>query len=540
MYLLDSISKNVGSPYTTLFGLNLYKVFTQAYSLVPDGIRQKMYELFQTWKQTASGSMLFASEPMKKIDNFLINARSKQAEIQAQDQKRKQTELQQHAQKFMANGPLPQSALLTEVDKLLDLTNQRKSMDPNDTDAQKQFTILTQLKDVLSKSTLPAEMLPTIQQQLVTFNQKEAARLNDRVHTPTPPPAGATAQAPFPQQQQFPPQGFPAGMDLSKLPFFNQQQQQPMPPFNNMPQQPVIPPSLFNSLQSAGLLNMNSNNGGIDSGRGNTPQPPPQINIQVELSNASLQTPRKELIDKLYKQLPKQCGTCGKRFSNDEDGKKQREAHLDWHFRVNKKLREENRSNHRCWYLTEEEWVEYKDEIEILGMYSDDDANNNNNGGSNNTHNGTTNNGSEKKDSEKSKKKINYEEEEAKYVPVPSDKKLAGQPCPICQEKFQSVWNDQVEDWVWKNAIDVEGVRIFHATCYAENESAGNKLIKRIVDKEKQQSQPPKKKENINQLLGNMNLADILANANKRKRVDDNDDDDNNATVKKEKVDGSN
>lgn len=149
--------------------------------------------------------MLFASDPINKIENFLTNARAKQMQIQAQEQKRKQAELQQHAQQFMANGPLSQSALLTEVDKLLDFTNQRKVLDPSDADAQKQMGILNQLRDVLSNTTLPPEMLPKIQQQLVTFNQKEAARVNDRARTATPPLAQGS--------------GFP---DLSRLPMFNQ------------------------------------------------------------------------------------------------------------------------------------------------------------------------------------------------------------------------------------------------------------------------------------------------------------------------------
>lgn len=439
--------------------------------------------------------MLFASDPINKIENFLNNARAKQMEIQAQEQKRKQAELQQHAQQFMANGPLSQSALLTEVDKLLDFTNQRKLLDPSDTDAQKQMGILNQLRDVLSNTTLPAEMLPKIQQQLVTFNQKEAARVNVRARTATPPLAQGS--------------GFP---DLSKLPMFNQPQSQPqpqpqpqfnMPPMQQFPmqtqqqpqqQQPFVPPNLLNSLQSAGLLNFN--------GRGGTPGAGgPQVSIQVELTNASLQTPRKELIDQLYKQMPKQCGTCGKRFPDTEDGRQLRNAHLDWHFRVNKKLREENRSNHRCWYLPQEEWLDYKDEEEILGLIPENKSDSKNG-----------------KEAEKKKKEINLEKEAKKYVPVPSDKKLANQPCPICQEKFQSVWNDKVEDWVWKNAVKADGKRIFHATCYAENEDA----TKRV--------EPPKPK-NINQLLGNMNLADILANANKRKRPEE---DTSDANVKKE------
>lgn len=47
---------------------------------------------------------------------------------------------------------------------------------------------------------------------------------------------------------------------------------------------------------------------------------------------------------------------------------------------------------------------------------------------------------------------------------------LADQPCPICKEKFQSEWDEEKEDWVWKNAIKV-GERIYHASCFGETKA---------------------------------------------------------------------
>lgn len=44
---------------------------------------------------------------------------------------------------------------------------------------------------------------------------------------------------------------------------------------------------------------------------------------------------------------------------------------------------------------------------------------------------------------------------------------LADQPCPICKEKFNSEWDEEKEDWVWRNAIRVGG-KIYHASCFAE------------------------------------------------------------------------
>ncbi|CAG8693392.1 7359_t:CDS:2, partial [Acaulospora morrowiae] len=52
-------------------------------------------------------------------------------------------------------------------------------------------------------------------------------------------------------------------------------------------------------------------------------------------------------------------------------------------------------------------------------------------------------------------------------VIVPLDPEKASKPCPICQEKFQFFWNDADEEWLFRNAVEVDGV-IYHATCHAD------------------------------------------------------------------------
>jgi len=53
------------------------------------------------------------------------------------------------------------------------------------------------------------------------------------------------------------------------------------------------------------------------------------------------------------------------------------------------------------------------------------------------------------------------------YVLVPADSVLASQPCPICQEKFEMSYNQEVQDWVWQDAIQV-GNKIYHASCFGD------------------------------------------------------------------------
>lgn len=229
-------------------------------------------------------------------------------------------------------------------------------------------------------------------------------------------------------------------------------------------QNPLLSSSLINSLMSAGLLPKDKKSTAVNP-----------IFEDIQLNSISLNKPRSNLIRLLYEDMPKSCSTCGKRFPDTPEGLKTRDAHMDWHFRVNKKLREENWTQMRCWYLTKSEWVKYRDEEEILSLYNADDEYHSDSeyapvlGEVGQSGNGTS--------GAKKSSKLDYEALQKKYVLVPGDKHLASLPCPICKEKFISVWNDDVEDWVWTNAVEVKN-RIFHATCHEESDSD---LIKRIL-----------------------------------------------------------
>ena len=59
-----------------------------------------------------------------------------------------------------------------------------------------------------------------------------------------------------------------------------------------------------------------------------------------------------------------------------------------------------------------------------------------------------------------------------KFIPVPNDSVLASAPCPICQEKFDTSWNEEAQDFVWMDAIKI-GSKVYHGTCYAELKKDG-------------------------------------------------------------------
>ncbi|KAK7535647.1 hypothetical protein IWX49DRAFT_264183 [Phyllosticta citricarpa] len=76
LYVLDSIVKNVGTPYTVYLGSNLYDTFVNAYTLVDTPTRKALEGLLRTWKQPVPESMdtrpVIPVEVTRKIDNVLL------------------------------------------------------------------------------------------------------------------------------------------------------------------------------------------------------------------------------------------------------------------------------------------------------------------------------------------------------------------------------------------------------------------------------------------------------------------------------------
>ncbi|KAI9845654.1 MAG: hypothetical protein M1837_004628 [Sclerophora amabilis] len=90
LYVLDSVVKNVGTPYTLFFGRNLYQTFMNAYTLVDSPVRKKLEEMLKTWKEPVPGSLdsrpVFPVEVTRNIENALIKARTAAVQLQQQQQ----------------------------------------------------------------------------------------------------------------------------------------------------------------------------------------------------------------------------------------------------------------------------------------------------------------------------------------------------------------------------------------------------------------------------------------------------------------------
>ncbi|POS69600.1 hypothetical protein DHEL01_v212008 [Diaporthe helianthi] len=116
MYVLDSIVKNIGTPYTLFFGKNLYSTFMDSYASVNDSTRRKMEEMLKTWKEPVPGSIdknpVFPPDVVRPIDNALIKARTSALQAQ-QEQMRTQHHLLGRGGRPVAphrNTPTPPNA----------------------------------------------------------------------------------------------------------------------------------------------------------------------------------------------------------------------------------------------------------------------------------------------------------------------------------------------------------------------------------------------------------------------------------------------
>lgn len=64
---------------------------------------------------------------------------------------------------------------------------------------------------------------------------------------------------------------------------------------------------------------------------------------------------RPDLIATLDLSLPRKCSSCAARFADTPEGREEKAAHLDWHFRVRTAMLDAGRiGQNRSWYVGEE------------------------------------------------------------------------------------------------------------------------------------------------------------------------------------------
>ncbi|ODQ82392.1 hypothetical protein BABINDRAFT_5370 [Babjeviella inositovora NRRL Y-12698] len=551
-YLLDSICKNVGNPYNILFGTSIYDLFTRNYTLVSDQVRQKLINLFTTWRdtKTATGSPLFPQDQLDRIEEFLLRATRSTTE-------------------------LSKESLIAEIEQLIPLVTKKMAVLPHMMDKLRtQLEGLNDIKKLLASTKLPVKTLAQIKDKLGGFKKE--------IETPAPgqqpqwhtnggypgnpvngsnnpgqfsaPAPGTRFQAPSGNQlpisnsQVNPPIGnqLPGGQlpanavmtpEMLKAMYEHFQKLQPQASSITNPNLKVpanIPSNIPNATNtnpmSVPLENPSSMNPGMmamlsglvkppgpssdrtkdvlaklfQSGLVNPPKsaPVPPLSVlqsllapksegngnplaglagiklpslssnttplctnEAELTQAIdtanpaafINEPSPYFQNLLYGNRSKKCGTCGKRFSTASNVEMSYyEAHLDWHFRVSKKVLENNGKiiQNRVWFLDDLEWVAFRDREEILEFSVSSNR---------------ANSGIMEPLPTQATPEVALPKQT--YVVIGSSADTNTTSCYICKEAITGVYNDDIGEWIWPNAVQVKQagqLRTFHYSCYEE------------------------------------------------------------------------
>jgi pre-mRNA cleavage complex 2 protein Pcf11 len=162
-----------------------------------------------------------------------------------------------------------------------------------------------------------------------------------------------------------------------------------------------------------------------------------------------------------------QCATCGMRFTSEQT--KRFSNHYDWHFRQNKREKEEiNKAHNRNWYYDVTEWIQYEElsEEDPMQKKLDGDtrtlptltnelssylsSNNTNNEDLNETSNNNNN---------------NIQLNSTLKTSICAATNDIDDKCCICEDPFEIFWDGDKEEWFFKDALRV-GNKVYHPVCF--------------------------------------------------------------------------
>lgn len=365
-------------------------------------------------------------------------------------------------------GAVDMAKLHDDID---DLTTDAKiecATHPTDQSARTKLASLQSLKEILENGNVSEKDLVDIRDSILQQKAKKLAP-----HRPTPPPAASYYQntpAQLDQSYQFQhvlpqrslepalsaPPSFINQTNLAELLRATATGHAPsnltQPPQLAVSEPAMAPITSSNSrelpllaqLRASGLLSVNPTPPQVFTPLSGNVTPAGGI-MDAKFTSASVKIVRPEMITTFLSTRPNQCTTCGRRFTSDDVGKLKKARHLDWHFKTKTRILEaEMRGQNRSWYVDEREWIASREYEDDEGAAVDDISTLNDQAG---LHSATG-----KKDD---------------YVRVPIDPSIRSEPCPIDLEPFKSEWNEELQDFIWKDAIFVGG-RYYHASCYRE------------------------------------------------------------------------
>ncbi|CBY12881.1 unnamed protein product [Oikopleura dioica] len=173
---------------------------------------------------------------------------------------------------------------------------------------------------------------------------------------------------------------------------------------------------------------------------------------KIEFTENAIKNRIDPFIKRLYAGI--QCSACGMRFKKSDSSRYA--DHLDWHFRVNKQLKNGQLDTHRKWYYKAWDWIMYEEieDAEKRAEPMDEQSG---------------------ADPVNEKKETAVEEAKVKTLPVTAGESC----CAVCGERFQTAYDDDEDEWHYQDVVIHKGSgKIVHTGCL---EDAGNLHVPRMV-----------------------------------------------------------
>ncbi|KAI5477951.1 pre-mRNA cleavage complex 2 protein Pcf11 [Pseudohyphozyma bogoriensis] len=470
MYLLDSISKNIGPPYVVLFTRFIERVYLSAYHVVDASTKTKMEELLGTWRTGgADGGELFRSpEEMgsrtggrvqRGIETALFGPGGRGGGIGGGGRAMRDSESYQSGVQQLPSAANrdERSGVLFDVRRLLQLRQEQAQLHPDDAVNNSQIVALQKLEALVTDTQLTSDQVSQIRSQLANL-----------APAPTPIESPAPSQIPTPSGGSTPlPLNFASGPSNGHTPQL-QSQTLPVPALSvpGFDLDPAALAQLQHALAGGGGASLFAAVAGAGAGEvkkevkeeeegGRGPKGDMRVReyeeallgleFETVISTADIMKPRPNLASFLYDRFPDQCTQCGLRFIDSKAGKAAKDRHLDWHFTHKRRIREGvGRAQGRSWFSLEEDWLK-SDTVDV----NYESAETSGSGAAGSSKAGGSGNGG-----------IDRAALMKRKVPLPTDPTEASRVCPICKEGFKSELDEEDEEWVWTNAEVVDGVRV--------------------------------------------------------------------------------
>jgi len=462
LYLLDAIAKNVYSPYASVFADHVTGIFIEAYEAVDQPTRVRMEEMMRTWRNSSpTHRELFGLVVQRNIENFVSSAAH---------MSRGRPSIQQAPVTRITKGQV-----LTELDVTIAQKQQSMRNRPDEV-TNSQLATLQQLYDVVRASDLSQEELSAILAQLRNLVRNPTPPQNTAPMSAYPPlalpdfnPSTRPTQPPQPPSVPTAPISAELRAYLSTI----------LPPratpvqFQTTTNVPLIPPNLstvLSSLVKNGVPSLPP--GALDALKQIQDAQIAQsevtalqsyqqaiLSIRVKPTSAELSKQPPHLVPFLNNRQAHQCQQCGLRIPREEGGQQKMDDHLDMHFMQNSRSDQSaGRGHSRSWFVGFENWMP---ECKSVAQ------------------------------NEKERAAVAAQEKESRlknaYVVIPVGDEAKTVTCPICKEMLNPEFLEEEEEWVYKNAIEING-RIYHSTCHADASSTPNALINRIKQQLEQRS----------------------------------------------------